>query len=220
MKRRVNVLYFPGTNCQRETLRAFEASGAEARLVFASDVVAGRDRFDNADVLCIPGGFCYGDHVRAGLIAGALLSLGFRDQLESCRRRPILCICNGFQIAVRAGLFGDGVTLTINDRGTFHHRAAQRHVVPRDHGTLWLRSLEGATLRFPCAHGEGNFTFTTRDGWRPALFYPPGENPDGAMENITGIATPDGLVFGLMNHPERAQFRSENLQIFANGLKA
>ena len=218
MKKRVNVLYFPGTNCQRETLRAFEAVGGAARLVFASDVLAGRDRMDDADVLCIPGGFCYGDHVRAGLIAGAMLSLGVRDQLDACRRRPILCICNGFQIGVRTGLFGDGLTLTINERGTFFHQPFQRHVVPQDHGTPWLKGMEGATLRFPCAHGEGNLVFTHRDGWRPALRYPEGENPDGSMENIAGITTPDGLVFGLMNHPERAQHRPENLEIFRNGL--
>ena len=58
MMKRVNVLYFPGTNCQRETLRAFEAVGGAAKLVFASDILAGRDRMDDADVLCIPGGFC------------------------------------------------------------------------------------------------------------------------------------------------------------------
>lgn len=214
----VNVVYFPGTNCQRETIRAFAAVGAAARQVFISDVLRGRDRIDNADVLCIPGGFAFGDHVRSGVIAGAILSVELKDQLDSCRTRPILCICNGFQIGVRAGLFGDCLTLSVNAQGTFLNRPHQRHRVPRDPGTPWLRGLEGATLTFPCAHAEGNLRYLSRDGWKPALFYPPDENPDGAMDDIAGIASPDGRIFGLMNHPERAICREENLQIFRNAV--
>jgi phosphoribosylformylglycinamidine synthase len=220
MKPRVNVLYFPGTNCQRETLHAFGMAGGTARQVFAEDVLAGRDRMDDADILCIPGGFCYGDHVRAGLIAGSLLSIALKDQLDACRKRPVLCICNGFQIGVRAGLFGHGVTLSNNDSGTFLNRPWQKHLVPAGHGTLWLKGLEGMALEFPCAHGEGKFLFTSREGWHPALYYPADQNPDGTTDEIAGIATPGGLVFGLMNHPERAVFRDENVEIFRNGLRA
>jgi phosphoribosylformylglycinamidine synthase len=219
MKPRVNVLYFPGTNCQRETLRAFQWAGGDARVVFASGALAGRDRIDGADILCIPGGFCFGDHVRAGLIAGALLSVALKEQLENCRKRPILAICNGFQIAVRTGLFGAGVTLATNDCGTFVNRPGQPHIVPPDHGTPWLRGLEGRTLRFPCAHGEGKFIYTCRADWRTALVYPPGENPDGSIDDIAGVATRDGLTFGLMDHPERALHVEENLAIFRNGLE-
>lgn len=218
MKPRVNVLYFPGTNCQRETLRAFKAVGGEARQVFASDVLARRDRMDDGDILCIPGGFCFGDHVRAGLIAGALLSIELRDKFEACRTRPILCICNGFQIGLRSGLFGPDVTLTVNESGTFLNHPEQRHKIPADHSTPWLRGMEGTTLTFPCAHAEGRFIYTSRQGWSPALYYPPGENPDGSMDDIAGISSEDGLVFGLMNHPERAIWREENLEIFRNGL--
>jgi phosphoribosylformylglycinamidine synthase subunit PurQ / glutaminase len=220
MKPRVNVLYFPGTNCQRETLHAFEMAGGTARQVFAEDVLSGRDRMDDADILCIPGGFCYGDHVRAGLIAGSLLSIALCEQLEECRKRPVLCICNGFQIGVRAGFFGRGVTLANNDSGTFLNRPWQKHLVPDDHGTVWLKGLEGMALEFPCAHGEGKFLYTSRDGWHPALYYPADQHPDGTTQDIAGIATPDGLVFGLMNHPERAAFRDENVEIFRNGLRA
>ncbi|MCS7025280.1 MAG: phosphoribosylformylglycinamidine synthase subunit PurQ [Bryobacteraceae bacterium] len=214
----VNVVYFPGTNCQRETLRAFERVGAKAHLIFASDLLQGRSRLDSADILCLPGGFSFGDHIMGGLVASVLLTHGLKDQLANCRQRLILGICNGFQIAIRAGLFGPHVTLTWNDCGTFQDIAEQPHVVARDHGTPWLRGLEGETLTFPCAHGEGKFIFTSRQGWRRVLSYPAGANPDGSMEDIAGIATADGQVFGLMNHPERALHRDANLQFFENGV--
>jgi phosphoribosylformylglycinamidine synthase len=74
-------------------------------------------------------------------------------------------------------------------------------------------------LTFPCAHAEGNLRYVSIDGFTPALYYPPDENPDGSMDNIAGITSPDGLIFGLMNHPERALFREENLEIFRNAVR-
>lgn len=218
MKPTVNVVYFPGTNCQRETVLAFERVGAEARVLFASDLLHGRARLDSADILCIPGGFAFGDHVMGGLVSAVLLTHGAGEQLAACRTRPILGICNGFQIGMRAGLFGKGMTLTWNDCGTFQDIANQRHIVSPSHGTPWLRGLEGESLRFPCAHGEGKFIYTSHEGWRAALHYPEDENPDGSTDNVAGIATNDGLVFGLMNHPERAMHREANLRIFENGV--
>jgi phosphoribosylformylglycinamidine synthase len=153
-------------------------------------------------------------------VAAALLTLGLGAQLDPYKSKPILCICNGFQIGVKAGFFGKGITLAVNETGTFVHRAAQPHIVPHNHDTFWLNGLEGQILIFPCAHAEGNLTFTSRTGWRPALFYPCGENPDGSAENIAGVTSLSGEVFGLMNHPERAQQRQENLTIFENGVRA
>jgi phosphoribosylformylglycinamidine synthase subunit PurQ / glutaminase len=218
VKPTVNVLYFPGTNCHAETVRAFERVGARAELVFASDVVAGRARLDGADILCLPGGFSFGDHVGAGVIAGLLVHTRMAEQYAACRRRPIIAICNGFQIAVQLGAFGPGVALEANDSGTFRNVPHQPHRV-LDNPSPWLRGLSGETLRFPCAHGEGRFTFLDRSGWLPALAYPPGENPDGSTDDIAGVTTPDGLVLGLMNHPERSQDDAP-FAIFENGVLA
>lgn len=220
MSVRVNLLYCPGTNCQREAARSFEAVGAKVEVVYLSEVLAGRQRLDTADLLCLPGGFAHGDHVGAGVIAALQLRVRVPDQLAACRMRPMLCICNGFQIAVRAGLFGDEVGLTINANGTFRHVADQPHFVRPDNGSPWLAGLGGAILTFPCAHGEGQFVFTGLDGWRPALMYPPGRNPDGSTDGIAGITSADGVVFGLMNHPERAAHDHQNLEIFRNGVRA
>jgi phosphoribosylformylglycinamidine synthase len=220
VKPTVNVLYLPGTNCQVETLRAFRDAGAAPRLVFVSDALAGTARLDDADILCLPGGFSFGDHVAAGAAAGLLLATRLRDQFLACRDRLILCICNGFQTAVRAGCFGSGVTLTVNSSGTFRDVPNQPHEVVNAAGSPWLAGLEALVLRFPCAHGEGRFEYTNSEQWRPALRYPVGENPDGSVDGIAGITTTDGLVLGLMNHPERAADRDVRLAIFRNGVQA
>jgi phosphoribosylformylglycinamidine synthase len=187
--------------------------------VFLTDILAGRARLDDADMLCIAGGFSFGDHIASGVIAAKFFTTRLADQLAKCRQRPLIAICNGFQIAVRAGIFGDGVALAHNAIGTFQHVARQPHYVVPETNCVWLSGLGEKTLYFPCAHGEGRLVFNQRDSWRPALLYPQDENPDGTTENITGVATPDGLALGLMNHPER--FRSDaNLEIFAAGVRA
>lgn len=218
----VNVVSFPGTNCQRETLVAFARVGATPRLVFASDLLTGDARLDDADLLCIPGGFTFGDHLGAGGVASLLLRTELADQLRAASTRPVLAICNGFQIAVRAGMFGDHVALTVNEHGTFHHRMDQPHLIADD-PSPWFEGLRGETLRFPCAHGEGRFVHHTDldvAPWRPVIRYPEGENPDGSTDDIGGIVSHDGLVFGLMNHPERAADGPGNLDLFRNGVLA
>jgi phosphoribosylformylglycinamidine synthase len=220
MRPTVNVLYLPGTNCQVETARAFRHVGGDARLVFLADLLAGRSRLDDADILCLPGGFSFGDHLAAGAIGGLLLRTRLREQFRACLARPMICICNGFQIALRAGCFGPDVALTTNHTGTFYNLPDQPHQVATGSPSPWLAGLAGATLRFPCAHGEGRFVHRDRTGWQVALRYPAGTNPDGSADDIAGITTPDGLVFGLMNHPERAADRHTRLAFFANGVRA
>jgi len=216
---RVNVLYVPGTNCQRETAAAFARVGADPRLVALSDLLAGGARLQDADIVCLPGGFAFGDHTGAGNIAGWFLKTRLREQLQECRGRPMMCICNGFQTAARAGIFGE-VSLAVNAGGTFHDEPRQPHVAVAENESFWLDGLRGETLRFPCAHGEGRFLFDSRAGWAPALRYPPGANPDGSSEDIAGITTDDGLVLGLMNHPERAPGSGLAMALFANAVAA
>jgi phosphoribosylformylglycinamidine synthase subunit PurQ / glutaminase len=225
MRPTVNILYLPGTNCQVETARAFQHAGANPNLVFLADLLAGHTRLDDADILCLPGGFSFGDHLAAGLIGGLLLSTRLRHQFRSCLSRPMICICNGFQIALRAGCFGPDVALVTNHSGTFHNQPDQPHQVATDNPSPWLTGLAGTTLRFPCAHGEGRFRHRRyhtgrQPAWQVALRYPTGANPDGSTDHIAGITTPDGLAFGLMNHPERAPDHDTRLAFFENGVRA
>lgn len=219
MSVRVNILYVPGTNCQRETAEAFERVGASTEILLLSDLLGGRARLQDADIVCLPGGFAFGDHTGAGNIVAWFLKTRLREQLEESRKRPMMCICNGFQTAVRAGIFG-AVSLTVNAGGTFHDEPLQPHVVSEQNESFWLEGLRGQTLRFPCAHGEGRFLFDDREGWTPALCYPQGENPDGSSAEIAGITTTDGLVLGLMNHPERAPEATLVQELFANAVRA
>jgi phosphoribosylformylglycinamidine synthase subunit PurQ / glutaminase len=216
----VNVLYTPGTNSHKETMWAFERVGAQANLLFLDEVLDGKRQLDDADVLCIPGGFSYGDHIGAGAVAGVFLREKLQEQLQRARRKPLIAICNGYQIAVRSGLFGEGIALTVNAGGTFRNIVRQRHQVDADTACVWLDGLQGSTLHFPCAHGEGRFVYENKDGWTAALRYPDGTNPDGSADDIGGITSDDGLLFGLMDHPERLLDEPGNLDLFANGVKA
>ena len=219
MKPTVNVLYLPGTNCQMETMQAFRRVGGTVRLLFLTDVLSGTESFASADILCIPGGFSFGDHLGAGTVAGLLVQTRLKAQTDACRSRLVLCICNGFQIAIRAGWFGSGIALKTNDCGTFRDVPQQPHLVADGHGSPWLEGLVGRRLEFPCAHGEGRFVYEHPGQWKPALMYPKDANPDGSMDGIAGITSADGLAFGLMNHPERAQDQVDNLTIFENGVR-
>jgi phosphoribosylformylglycinamidine synthase subunit PurQ / glutaminase len=218
MSVRVNILYLPGTNCQHETATAFERAGADPRIVFLSDLLEGRENLSDADIVCLAGGFSFGDHVGAGNVAAWFLKTKLADQLEASRGKPMICICNGFQIAARAGLFGRA-SLAVNHNGTFHDEPTQQHVVSGDNDSFWLNGLQGATLEFPCAHGEGRFVYDSRDGWQTAFTYPDGLNPDGSEEGIAGVTTPDGNVLGLMDHPERAPDSPDVQEIFRNAVQ-
>lgn len=222
MKPTVNVLYLPGTNCQAETLRAFAQVGAIPRQVFLADVVSGMDRLDTADILCIPGGFSFGDHLGAGAVAGLMLRTRLAAQFHACADRPMIGICNGFQIIVRAGRFGPAVSLKVNSTGTFENRPGQRHIVADDNASPWLAGLGGMTLTFPCAHGEGRFEYEPHvtPPWQTALRYPADQNPDGSAADIAGITSTDGLAFGLMDHPERSSDPDTRIAFFENGVKA
>ncbi|SDX96688.1 phosphoribosylformylglycinamidine synthase [Amycolatopsis xylanica] len=222
MKPTVNVLYLPGTNCQDETLRAFRDVGAEPRLRFVADVLDGSERLDDADILCVPGGFSFGDHLGGGSVASLLLKTRLADQFNACLTRPLLGICNGFQIALRAGCFGEGVALKVNAAGTFRNEPHARHVVEPGNESPWLTGLSGQTLAFPFAHGEGRFSHLPEatEGWQAALRYADGSELDGSQGGIAGITSADGLAFGLMNHPERAMNDEIRLAFFENGVRA
>lgn len=224
MKPIVSVLYTPGTNSHVETMRAFRAVGAQPELLFTEDLAAGKASLDDGDMISIPGGFAFGDHLGAGRVAGQLFGEQLRDALAK-RPRPVIAICNGFQIAVRCGLFGPGVDLKPNTSGVFCNRPNQVHRVVTDNQSIWLTGLHGEEFTFPCAHAEGQFRFDTtipveQRRWQTALTYPKGTNPDGSQDDIAGITTRDGLIIGMMDHPERTMDLETRHVFFENGVKA
>lgn len=210
MRSKVYVAYFPGTNCEEETMQAFRNAGASPELLLLSEAKADR-RVTDCDLFCFPGGFSYGDYIGPGAIAASM----FRDQVAELLESgvPILGICNGFQIMIRAGMFGSSVTLTMNDSGTFCS-APMKHRVESSN-CLWTKGLEGDILSFPAAHGGGKVVYTEQPN--VVLTYA-GKSPNGGP--IAGICSSDGRIFGLMDHPERRPDNSDGQKIFKNGVDA
>ena len=195
---KVGVVVFPGTNCDRDSARAVEAVGGQAELLWH----AATEPLSRLDALILPGGFAHGDALRAGAIARFSPIMPRVIEFASSGR-PVLGICNGFQVLVECGLLPGA--LLRNDSLQF--RAGWVHC--RVEAPLW--GLQpGAVLRMPIAHGMGNY-FPDPEAAKPdvVLRYcdehgrtTDAANPNGSAGNIAGVAS--GNVFGLMPHPERA----------------
>ena len=193
---RIAVLVFPGSNDDRDAAWALSALGAEPQLVWHAE----RD-FPRVDGVVLPGGFSYGDYLRAGAIARFAPAMevvaGFaRDG------GPVLGICNGFQILCEAGLL-PGV-LRPNASLSFVCRDVPL-VVERADTPFTARCEAGQTLVIPVKHGDGCYQAPPDlPAEQVVLRYAPGENPNGSDGDIAGIVNADGNVLGLMPHPEHA----------------
>ncbi len=199
---RIAVLRFPGINCEEETLRAGQRIGAEATYVWHRD----RD-LGGADAVIIPGGFSYGDYLRAGAIARfSPIMAAIRAHAEA--GGPVLGICNGFQILCEAHLLPGA--LLRNHRLRFVSRPAQ--CVVEQTGTPFTNAYaSGQALNLPVAHGDGRYVadvdtlrMLEAEGRVVLRYATDDDNPNGAMANIAGIMNATGNVVGIMPHPERA----------------
>ncbi|HLJ09644.1 MAG TPA: phosphoribosylformylglycinamidine synthase subunit PurQ [Planctomycetaceae bacterium] len=215
------ILRAPGTNCDVETAFAFEKCGARAERIHLFRLLERPERLCDFQILCIPGGFSYGDDVGAGTIFGQQLRSRLSDALREFLRADKLAlgICNGFQVLMKSGILPGGVedwpprgeakpdaTLTWNDNGRYTARWV--HLAAGGSRSTFLTGIEHIEL--PVAHAEGKIV--VRDervlaGWREAgqiaLRYQPGDNPNGSTADIAGLCDPTGRVLGLMPHPER-----------------
>jgi phosphoribosylformylglycinamidine synthase I len=184
------IVVFPGSNCDADVAHVVgDVLGQEWRYVWHGDTGLG-----DVDCVVLPGGFSYGDHLRAGAIARfAPIMDAVAGHAE--RGGLVLGICNGFQILVEAGLLPGA--LTRNDALEFRAQWVDMRVERTDTPFTSLYQ-PGQIVRMPIAHGEGRY-------WGPdenvVLRYL--ENPNGSVENIAGLVNPRGNVFGLMPHPER-----------------
>lgn len=231
MSPRVLILRAPGTNCDLETAHAFELAGAETERLHVNQLLEQPKLAEKFQILCLPGGFSYGDDIAAGSILASQLRHHLRDCLEDFRAREglILGICNGFQILMRTGMLlpdeesGPLATLTLNNSGKFEDRWVELGTDTGIDGQkcVFLSGIERMYL--PVAHAEGKFV-TRNDGvladlsaaGQLVLRYreEPGStsgsgdvsypaNPNGAQANVAGVCDITGRVFGLMPHPER-----------------
>jgi phosphoribosylformylglycinamidine synthase len=189
----VAVAVFPGSNCEQDVLYALRREGADADYVFHTETDLG-----GADAVVLPGGFAHGDYLRTGAIAR------FSPVMEAVRAladagSPVLGICNGFQILTEAHLLPGA--LRRNEGLRF--LCVWTDLVVEDADTIATRALEkGRRLRIPINHYEGNYTPDDTTAPRVAFRY--AANPNGAWQDVAGIANEAGNVVGMMPHPERA----------------
>jgi phosphoribosylformylglycinamidine synthase len=197
------VVAGPGTNRDRDVVDALGLAGADASIVLASELVERPAMLDDAHLVVVAGGFSYADSLGAGRMLALDLALGVGDALRSfvADGRPLLGICNGFQVLTAAGLLPGA--LGHNAQGRFDCRWVVLDAVP-DSVSVWTAGLD-APIHCPIAHGEGRYVHPDPDGLaaggQVALRYR-STNPNGSVADIAGVSDPSGVVLGLMPHPE------------------
>jgi len=232
---KVCVMRTGGTNCDQETQRAFQEIGVPAETLHVNDLIKRRNLLDY-QILVFPGGFSFGDYVRSGVIFARWLSAKLGKDMRTFvdDGRPILGICNGFQILVEYGLLPglEGMSaypeaaLTTNEPQGF--KCQWVYLKHENKGKCAFTSKIPAekVVRMPIAHGEGRllfpkekeqemlkrlidndsivFRYCSKNGEPAEGKYP--LNPNGSFYDIAGICNKEGNIFGLMPHPERSMY--------------
>jgi phosphoribosylformylglycinamidine synthase len=209
IRAKVAVVRFPGSNCDLDAVSALRTfPGVDADLIWHEEPSIGK-----YDAIVLPGGFAFGDYLRAGAIAARSPAM---ERVAECaaRGKPVLGICNGFQTLIEGGLLPGSLLRNSSLRFVCKWVAVR---VEND-STCFTRGLKkGQVLRIPIAHNEGRF-YASKECLREMLEDQqvvfrycdedgeptPSANPTGTMYGIAGVCNREGNVVGLMPHPERA----------------
>ena len=221
MQPKVAVLSGFGINCETETMAVFDMAGAKSDRIHVNRLVNGEVNLADYHIMAVPGGFSFGDHLGSGRLMGNRLRFGLREQVRDFVKsgKPVIGICNGFQVLVKMGLLpGDKdisltqtASLALNDSGHYENRWATLEF-DSNSPCIWTKNM--TRIRVPIRHGEGKFVTADKkllDDWNeagqltvryvdPSTKYP--FSPNQSWRNIAGVCDPSGLVFGLMPHPE------------------
>ncbi|WP_181685689.1 phosphoribosylformylglycinamidine synthase I [Halorhabdus salina] len=203
----VAVIQFGGSNCDRDTVQALDSVGVEAELIWHEDGLPA-----GIEGIVLPGGFSYGDFLRAGAMAA---QSPIMDDVRSAADAgtPVLGICNGAQIGCEASLTPGAFTTNESDRFQCEHV----HLRVENADTPWTRAYEeGDVIQLPIAHGEGRFEISddrldTLEADDRILFrycepdgtVTPESNPNGSKHNVAGVTGERDSVAVMMPHPER-----------------
>jgi len=197
---RIGVITFPGTLDDQDAARAVDRSGAQSVPLWHADA-----DLKGVDAVVVPGGFSYGDYLRAGAIAR--FAPVMTEVVEAAKKGlPVLGICNGFQILCEAGLL-PGVL--IRNKG-LHFVCRDQWLRVDNTSSAWTsRFDQGAEILIPLKSGEGCYVADQHvidelEGEGRVAFRYVGGNPNGALNDIAGITSANGRVVGLMPHPEHA----------------
>ena len=196
---RVGVVVFPGSNCEHDVVGALTTLGGRAELVWHAET-----DLSGVDAIVLPGGFAHGDYLRPGAIARFSPVMGAVAALAEAGR-PVLGICNGFQVLTEAGLLPGALQ---KNRGLTFLCQPTTLVVASTRSVLTRAAALGQELVVPINHFSGSYVcddatylaLVERD--QVVLRYR--DNPNGSRGDIAGIANEAGNVVGLMPHPERA----------------
>ncbi|CAM4304114.1 phosphoribosylformylglycinamidine synthase [Bacillus manliponensis] len=213
------VIVFPGSNCDVDMFHAIKDElGEEVDYVWHS-----AENLDEYDAILLPGGFSYGDYLRCGAISR------FANVMQAVQKaaeagKPILGVCNGFQILVESGLLPGA--LIRNKNLKFMCNTTELRVENTE--TMFTSQYEnGAVINIPIAHGEGNYycdeeTLQALENKNQIVFRYV-NNPNGSVSDIAGIVNERGNVLGMMPHPERAVDEllggADGLKVFQSILK-
>jgi len=195
---KVGVIRFPGSNCDRDVYQALELAGGQPEYIWWNQKDLSR-----IDAVVIPGGFSYGDYLRAGAIAAITPVIeGIKSLVKE--EKPVLGICNGAQILAEVGLV-PGV-FTVNSNSKFICKWTDLKVEStRTPFTSMYK--KGEIIKMPIAHAEGRYYADDiqelKDNDQIVLKFA-SENPNGSLEAITGVCDQTGLICAVMPHPERA----------------
>ena len=202
----VLVLTGEGINCEVETANAFNLAGADCKVVHVEDFLE-QENLDNIDIIAFPGGFSYGDEIRSGKILAEQIAYGQRENLIKFieqDKKPVLGICNGFQILMQLDIFkGQNqrkLTLAENTSEQFLNDWVRLSV--KSSHCIWLKDLK--ELFMPIRNREGLLSGELDIQEQVALCY---QDPyNGEKHNIAGLTNLHGNVLGMMPHPEAAQY--------------
>ena len=223
---RALVVTAPGINCDLELAHAFREAGALVDTLPLLRLARHPALVDGFKLIGLPGGFSYGDDIAAGRVLATLMRKHLYSPFKAAIERgcPIIAPCNGFQVAVQAGLLpgptsgmawpdepaSPNLSLSINLEASFRDCWTPMEI-PDNSRCIWTKDIEfsGPSAMLPCAHGEGRFVTSDpmlnrlEESGQVALCYQEGSNFNGSSRRIAGICDPSGLVLGLMPHPER-----------------
>ncbi len=198
--RKLGILQFPGTNCDRDIEKMAQAKGFTTQFLWHKN----QFNYKEYDVVIVPGGFSFGDYLRSGALAAhSPVMSSLKEYVDA--GRPVMGICNGFQILTEAGLlpgvlvknhkqrFIDGwVDLQFESQNPFFAKSIQKNI------------------SLPIAHGDGCYYLSEDEIKRISdnnqIWLKYKNNPNGSAHNIAGVMNKDKNVVGLMPHPERALF--------------
>ncbi len=231
---RALVVAGPGTNRDRDVAEALELAGADAKIVLARELIEKSLLLQDARLAVVAGGFSYADSLGAGRMLALDLIVGLGERLQEFvdAGRPLIGICNGFQVLTRTSLLPGA--LGHNSQGRFDCRWVVLDAVEKSK-CVWTAGIDDP-IHCPIAHGEGRYVHpdpdSLADAGQIALRYR-STNPNGSVADIAGVCDSSGVVLGLMPHPENHIVRRQHphhlrggggprhlgLRLFENGVR-